>query len=244
MNLFGNAPAISEEAIQEVLMACQLQIPKESRRALDKPITLEELGRAVDQMPRNKVPGRDGIPVEFYVETWDFTGPVLLEILRKGLADGSLHPKLTEGLIVLLPKKGDQTLIGNKRGVTMLNCALKILTKLFQLRLSVVLQDFISEQQNAFLPGRSIHTALMLLNELLHKARQSGREFILLKLDTIKAFDCINWEFLYRLLIHLRFGPHFLNLLRATNASALASIQIQGRLSEPFMLKRSIRQGC
>lgn len=82
---------------------------------------------------------------------------------------------MTEGLIVLLPKKGDQTLIWEQKGksITMLNYALKIMTKLFQLRLSIVLQNFISEQQNAFLLEKSIHTALMLLNELLHKAHQS-----------------------------------------------------------------------
>lgn len=115
MNLFGNAPNIFEEAMEEVLGACQQQILEESRQALEKPITLEELGRVVDQMPRNKVTGRDGVPIEFYTETWVYSGPVQLEVLRRGLTNGSTHPKLMEGLIVLLPKKGDQTLIGNKR---------------------------------------------------------------------------------------------------------------------------------
>lgn len=145
-------------------------------------------------------------------------------MIRKGLVEGILHPKRMEGLIVLLPKKDDQTMIGNKHGITMLNCALKILMKLFQLRLTKVLQNFIFEQQNDFLRGRSIHHALMLLNEILHKARNSREEFIMLKLDMIKAFNYISWEFLYRLLVHLRFGPYFLNLLRSTNALASASI--------------------
>lgn len=59
--------------------------------------------------------------------------------------------------MVMLPQKGDQTLIGNKRGLTLLNCALKILFKLYQLRLIIVLKEFILEEQSACLLGRSIH---------------------------------------------------------------------------------------
>lgn len=78
---------------------------------------------------------------------------------------------LTFGLFILLPKKGDQMFLGNKHGLTLLNCALKILTKIYQLRLSKVMQGFIIEYQNAFLPGCSIHRLIMLMNKVLHKAK-------------------------------------------------------------------------
>lgn len=58
--------------------------------------------------------GRDKIPMEFYALVWEYCKLILLEVLCKGLVDGALHPKLMEGLIVLLPKKEDQTLIGNR----------------------------------------------------------------------------------------------------------------------------------
>lgn len=124
-------------------------------------------------------------------------GPLLLSLLKKGIVDGTLAPKLTEGMIILLEKKGDQLLIGNKRGLTLLNCALKIFTKLYQLRLSPILQTFISGFHSAYLPGRSIHRVLMLTNEVLFKAKELDSDFLLLKLNTIKAFDCIGLNFLY-----------------------------------------------
>lgn len=55
------------------------------------PITLEELFAAAN-LASNKVPGKDGIPVEFYLATWGYFGPILLEVLREGIANGSLHP--------------------------------------------------------------------------------------------------------------------------------------------------------
>lgn len=40
----------------------------------------------------------------------------------------------------------------------------------------------------------------MLLNKLLHRTEQSGLQFMLLKLDVIKAFDKLEWGFLIQLL--------------------------------------------
>lgn len=107
---------------------------------------MEELHTAALMMARNKMPGKVGIPIEFYLALWDKIDPILLEVLQMGLEKGELHPLLTIRIIVLLAKRGDPLLVGNKRGLTLLNYALKILTKLYQIRLSSVLQNFMTEQ--------------------------------------------------------------------------------------------------
>lgn len=68
--------------------------------------------------------------------------------------------------------------------------------------------------------------------------------FLLLKLDTIKAFDCLGWSFLTRLLGKIGLGPNFIRMIESINTIATSSVLIQGRLSVPIPLKRSIRQGC
>lgn len=83
-----------------------------------------------------------------------------------------------------------------------------------------------------------------LINEILNKAMESLIGYLLIKLDTIKAFDCLGWPFLYRLLDKIGFGPYFISMLQATNASATSSILLQGKLTSPFDLARSVRQGC
>lgn len=40
----------------------------------------------------------------------------------------------------------------------------------------------------------------MFLNEVLHKAKALGKDFMVLKLNAIKAFNCMSWEFLVLLL--------------------------------------------
>lgn len=93
--------------------------------------TRMELHYATDQLARNKMLGWDGLPMEFYLSLWDDIGPVLLEVLRAGLKVGRLHPQITHGVLVLLAKKGDPLMVSNKQDLTLLNYALKILTKLY-----------------------------------------------------------------------------------------------------------------
>lgn len=66
----------------------------------------------------------------------------------------------------------------------------------------------------------------MLRNEVIHKANHLGRDFLLLKLDIIKAFDCMSWEFLILLLEKNGMGPYFINILIATNATASSTVLI------------------
>lgn len=65
----------------------------------------------------------------------------------------------------------------------------------------------------------------MLLNEVLHKAKESGEDFIVMKVDTIKAFDYMSWEFLVRLLQRIGVGPTFINMVK-TNTSTASPILI------------------
>lgn len=84
---------------------------------------------------------------------------------------------------------------------------------------------------------------MMLTNEL-HKAQDEGLDILLLKLDTIKAFDCLGWKFLYLLLKWIGFGIKFIQMLKATNAFASSVMLIQGQLTNPIKLKCSVKQGC
>lgn len=74
--------------------------------------------------------------------------------------------------------------------------------------------------------------------------RSWGIDFLLMKLDAIKAFDCLEWEFIIELLHKIGFSPKFIKLVEAINAIAASAVLLQGKLGEAFQLKRSVRQGC
>lgn len=63
-------------------------------------------------------------------------------------------------------------------------------------------------------------------------------------LDAEKAFDCVNWSFLYKVLDKFGFHSTFIKTLRALYDSPRARIKINGAVSSPFSLEKGTRQGC
>ena len=135
-------------------------------------------------------------------------------------------------------------MLTNNRPMTLLNVIYKIIAKTFHLWLIPIVQRFISQQQFAFLSGRNIHHAPLLLSEVLHRANMSRIAHLLLKLDIKKAFDKLKWTFLLALLEKLRFGGLLTNFLQATYVHSASAILINGRMTDTIPLRRSVRQGC
>lgn len=144
----------------EVLSAQHDSLTLSEKETLNEPLTLEELGAAVNHLANQKCPGLDGVPSEFYKANWEVVGPLVLNCISSGINAKAFPEFMTRGAIVLLPKKADQRLISNKRPITLLNSIYKMGAKAMQLRITPILQRTITTQQSAFLPGRNIHHAL------------------------------------------------------------------------------------
>lgn len=145
---------------------------------------------------------------------------------------------------MLLKKRDDQRILGNKRPITLLNSVYKIGAKAMQRRLSPILQNIISPQQSAFLPGRNIHHNLLMVSEMLQQAQDSGEEHILMKLDVCKAFDRLEWPFILASVEKVGLAGTLSAFLRSGFSSASSVILLNGRPTEAFKLTRSVRQGC
>lgn len=195
-------------------------------------------------MKKLKCPGPDGIPVEFFQSQWPLVGPLLLQVFNFGFEKEEFASNFTSGQIVLLPKKKDQGLLTNKRPITLLNAAYKIGAKAIQRRLTPIMQRIISPQQFAFLPGRNIHHSLLMLGEMLQKAKESGDDFVLLKLDVIKVFDSLEWPFLLEVVNRNGMTGMLSSFLKAGFAKASSSVILYGISTPRIPLGRSVRHGC
>ena len=81
-------------------------------------------------MARNKTPGTDGYPIEFYAAYEDTLAPKLCEIYTEALKIGCLPTSLEEALIIVLPKQERDPLeVSLYRPLSMLNMDYKILSK-------------------------------------------------------------------------------------------------------------------
>jgi len=66
------------------------QVSEEVNADLSKAVTLEELEKALQSMEGGKVPGIDGLPVEFYRTFWTEVSPDLLQVINESLINGQL----------------------------------------------------------------------------------------------------------------------------------------------------------
>ncbi|KAL3690966.1 hypothetical protein R1sor_004617 [Riccia sorocarpa] len=186
-----------QAAVDILLNNTSAQVSQEERDELQKAFTDEELHKSAKLLGRNKCPGPDGIPLEFFLTFWDTISPLLLRASVEGLQQGSLLPAFNRGTITLLPKEGEATKLQNKRPITLLNAVYKIWAKCLQLRLTPVLQRLITWEQNAFIPGKQLHTTVMFCNEAIFEAKTKRQDIVLVKIDFRKAFDTLRWDFLY-----------------------------------------------
>ncbi len=63
-------------------------------------------------------------------------------------------------------------------------------------------------------------------------------------LDAEKAFDRLEWNYMWAVLQSFGFGEHFISMINTLYHSPAASVRTGNIISPPFPLQRGTRQGC
>lgn len=84
----------------------------------------------------------------------------------------------------------------------------------------------------------------MLTNETIDRARHSQQPMIFLKLDFSKAYDKVDWDFLFAAMAKLGFPESFLSMIRILFRDASNHVNVNGKLTPDFPINRGVRQGC
>ena len=108
--------------------------------------------------------------------------------------------RLNYGVITLLPKVQDASRIQQYRPICLLNCLYKWITKVLTIRLELLADKLILKTQSAFLKERNIMNGIMALHEILHETKRKNEVEVVLKLDFEKAYDKVNWNFMFECL--------------------------------------------
>ena len=117
-----------------------IQLSVTEKEMLDQEVTFEEIHVALHSLKKNKVPGCDGLSIDFIVFFWDVMKDSMWTMYQEVLQTKCLGLSAHKGLLTLIPKKGkDSRYIKNLRPLTLLNNDYKILAKVFATRLKKVL---------------------------------------------------------------------------------------------------------
>ena len=230
-------------ATLRLLRNIKTQISTQQKANLDKIITLEELEKAVEKLKRNKSPGPDGIPAEFYQTYWYIFGGIYLDFVNA--VKQSSFPKENNTSITSLfyKNKGDISDLAYYRPIALMNVDVKILTKLLSMRLTLVLPHIIHESQTAVY-GRQIGNSVHLVRDIIDYANANDEGAALLFVDQEKAFDRVSHSVLFDVLKAFGFGEYFISWIRTLYSNAFTRINVNGFLTKEIPLKCGVRQGC
>uniref|UniRef100_A0A3B3CPH8 Reverse transcriptase domain-containing protein n=1 Tax=Oryzias melastigma TaxID=30732 RepID=A0A3B3CPH8_ORYME len=211
---------------------------------LDAPLHNQEIAEAIRALNPHKSPGLDGLPSEFYVTFAEKLVPLMTTMFIDSRAQGSLPDSLNQACITLLPKK-DKNLIecGSYRPISLLNCDYKILAKVLARRLEKVLPNIVSPDQTGFIKDRRFFFSIRRLFNILYTPSTDKSECII-SMDAEKAFDRVEWEYLFETLRRFGFGSSFLSWIKLLYACPSAMVLTNNTYSKLFRLHRGTRQGC
>lgn len=211
---------------------------------LDAPINIEEIQKALKMMQTGKTPGPDGFPVEFYKTYAEQLAPRLQSLFAHSFQEGRLPDSMHEAIIVVIHKQGkDPKLCSSYRPISLLNVDIKIIAKILANRLNTVITALIHPDQTGFMPGRGTDINIRRLHTHIAIA-SPDRPGVVASLDAEKAFDSVEWGYLWAVLSRFGFGPRFRAWIQMLYAQPRARIHTNGVLSKVLRLERGTRQGC
>jgi hypothetical protein len=220
------------------------QLSDEERDSIEGDITYDECDIAVKMLKTNKSPGLDGIPSEFYHKFWGKIGNIIVESLNESYEEGQLSDMQRSAVITLIFKKGDAQLLSNYRPISLTNCDYKILAFCLANRVQRVIKSIVNSSQDAYIKGRYIGTNIRLIEDIIDFYDDANIGGMLMMIDFQKAFDSLEWNFLYHVLEIFNFGESFINWIKTLYNNPTTCIKNNGHLSQNIDIQRGIRQGC
>ena len=246
-----NSKIVENENVQRVnfnQFAKDVVIPRltnEEQIEMENDLTMEEIKIVLKLFQRNKTPGEDGFPVEFYEAFFDLLGGNLLDFYNDAYYEEQLSISQRRGIISLIPK-GDENLneITCWRPITLLNVDYKILARIIAKCIEPSLPSLIHSDQRGFIKGRYIGQSIRLLDDLMNFTDVNKIPGILLFIDFEKAFDTLEWSFLHRALEIFNFGPKIRTWVSILYNDIESGVMNGGYMTNYFKVSRGVRQGC
>ena len=188
----GNQIDPYQEAIDTLKSGNRVLKPTAAKCGL--PITEQEVAHTLAYLPKGKSPGPDRIPNQFYRVFSSVVGPILTKVYNESREiHGCLPDTLRKGIISVLYKKKDRDDPRNYRPITLLNNDYKIMMRILTARMNEAVVQFVSRDQNGFVPDGFIAENIMRLQLIQQLIEEENSEALFVFLDMEKAFDKCSW---------------------------------------------------
>lgn len=209
---------------------------------LDPP-TFQEVEKVLKGQKNYKACGEDQV----FVEMWKYASDTVKTSLHMALTKIWITERFPEhwttAVIHPLHKKGDKSNPDNYRGISLLDCTYKILSKILYGRIKEQLEQELGEYQGGFRPWRSCAEQIISLKLIMAYYRKRNKPLAIAFIDFKKAYDCLHRPSVLKVLRNLGLHPKLIKLIQLTLTNTKSKVKFRGEISEPFLIKTGLRQG-
>lgn len=129
---------------------------------LKRKIEQMEVEEIVFQMEKGKAPGPDGFRIDFFQNCWDLVKEELWEVVEESRRTKRVLKDFNATFLSLIPKEQGADSPGKFQPISLCNVVLKIITKVMENRLKLILPELVSREQSGFVEGRQALEGIIL----------------------------------------------------------------------------------
>lgn len=157
--------------------------------------------------------------------------------------DGALSRGLNSSFTALIPKVNNPASPSHFRPMSLINSIMKILLKILSTKMKQALPFVISEEQTGFMQGRNFTDDIIITSKIIHSMKTKKTNGVILKLDFEKAFDTVNWDFLFATLQHMNFRNKWIMWIKSIFTSIHIYFLVNGSPTNEYTPNRGLWQG-
>nr|KYP60094.1 Transposon TX1 uncharacterized [Cajanus cajan] len=171
----------------------------------------EKVRSTIWECERSKAPRLDDYSMKFMKHFWNLLKGYIMKVMIDFHANGMLTKGSNASFIALILKKDVPTILGEYMPISLIGVMYKIIAELPR-RLSSVMHSIIEETQTTFIKGRRLLDGVVLVNETIHEAKCHKKPLLVFKADFEKAYDVVNWPFLFYMFRRFGFCAKWIGL--------------------------------
>jgi len=211
------------------------------------PITIncEGVTQLLATLDVHKATGPDHIPAHLLKEIYLEIAPSLTLIFQASVYQCSIPYDWKVANITPLFKKGDHSLPGNYRPISLTSICCKLLEHIIYSHIFLHLNqhNILCDQQHGFRNGRSCETQLIITVDDFAKSLDEGGQTDVVLLDFSKAFDKVSHKCLLHKLNYYGIRGNLLAWLENFLSNRIQRVVLDGEQSQPAFVTSGVPQG-
>ena len=202
-----------------------------------------EVTKTIRHINNNKAPGSDDLNIKAIDDDSKMMAQ-LTHLCNQIITEGKWPAECRGSIYVPIYKKGDKMDCKNYRTIALIPYASNIVLGIIHQRMLSYNEQELSETQAGFRKDNGIRDQMMNMRLICEKQNEHNKNEYCCFIDCCKAFDCVDFELMWRTLLYFGIPKYILECLKYLYQNQTAEVETVVGRTGPLSMQRGVRQGC